>query len=41
MPVAKMTAIRNYLKAFAGSAYQNPRSICPQHQMILPRSIRG
>jgi len=36
-----MTEIRNYLKAFAGAAYQNPRSICPQHQMLLPRSIRG
>jgi len=39
--VAKMTAIRNYLKAFAGAAYQNPRSICPQHQMMLPRIIKG
>lgn len=33
--------LRRYLKAFTGSAYQNPKSICPQHQMILPRSIRG
>jgi glutaconyl-CoA decarboxylase len=39
--VAKVTAIRNYLKAFAGAAYQNPRSICPQHQMMLPRIIKG
>ena len=39
--VARMTAIRNYLKAFAGAAYQNPRSICPQHQMMLPRIIKG
>ena len=22
-------------------AWQNPKSICPQHQMILPRIIRG
>ena len=33
--------LRRYLVAFAGSAYQNPRSICPQHQMILPRVVRG
>jgi glutaconyl-CoA decarboxylase subunit alpha len=39
--VAKMTEIRSYLQAFAGAAYQNPKSICPQHQMMLPRIIRG
>ena len=39
--VVEMTAIRKYLLAFAGAAYQNPKSICPQHQMVLPRSIRG
>lgn len=39
--IAKMTDLRNYLKAFAGSVYQNPKSICPHHQMILPRVIRG
>ena len=39
--VAKMTEIRNYLAAFAGAAYQNPKSICPQHQMMLPRIIKG
>jgi glutaconyl-CoA decarboxylase len=39
--VAKMSAVRDYLKAFAGAAYQNPRSICPQHQMMLPRIIKG
>ncbi len=39
--VAKMTAIRSYLAAFAGAAYQNPKSICPQHQMMLPRIIKG
>jgi glutaconyl-CoA decarboxylase len=33
--------LRRYLTAFAGAAYQNPKSICPQHQMILPRIIRG
>ncbi|MBI5578926.1 MAG: glutaconyl-CoA decarboxylase subunit alpha [Deltaproteobacteria bacterium] len=39
--VARMTEIRSYLAAFAGAAYQNPRSICPQHQMMLPRIIKG
>ncbi len=33
--------LRRYLVAFAGGAYQNPRSICPQHQMILPHFVRG
>jgi len=27
--------------AFAGAVYQNPRSICPQHHMLLPRIIKG
>ena len=39
--VADLNEIRGYLEAFAESAYQNPRSICPQHNMILPRIIRG
>ena len=39
--VAKMSDIRRYLMAFAAAAYQNPASICPQHQMLLPRSIKG
>jgi glutaconyl-CoA decarboxylase subunit alpha len=39
--VVQMDAIRNYMVAFAGSAYQNPQSICPKHQMLLPRSIKG
>ena len=33
--------IRSYMKAFAGAVYQNPPSICPLHQMILPRIIKG
>jgi glutaconyl-CoA decarboxylase len=33
--------LRKYVVAFAGSCYQNPPSFCPQHQMILPRIIRG
>jgi glutaconyl-CoA decarboxylase len=39
--VSAMTDIRKYMAAFAGAAYQNPRSICPQHQMMLPRLIKG
>jgi glutaconyl-CoA decarboxylase len=39
--VVQMSEIRKYLLAFAGSSYQNPQSICPQHQMLLPRSIKG
>ena len=39
--IPKLTDLRGYLKAFAGCAYQNPRSICPQHQMMLPRIIKG
>ena len=38
--VATMSEIRRYMMAFAGAAYQNPRSICPHHQMLLPRSIK-
>jgi glutaconyl-CoA decarboxylase len=33
--------LRNYIQAFTGCAYQNPRSICPHHQMMLPRIIKG
>jgi len=39
--MVKMGNLRGYLEAFAGAAYQNPKSICPQHQMILPRIIKG
>jgi len=39
--IVKMTEIRGYLEAFAGAAYQNPNSICPHHQMMLPRIIKG
>ncbi|MCP4344151.1 MAG: glutaconyl-CoA decarboxylase subunit alpha [Desulfobacterales bacterium] len=39
--VIPMNEIRKYLVAFAGAAFQNPRSICPQHHMILPRIIKG
>ncbi len=39
--VVRFEAIRNYLVAFANGVYQNPRSICPQHHMMLPRLIRS
>ena len=39
--VVKMSDLRKYLIAFAGASYQNPKAICPQHQLILPRSIKG
>ena len=39
--VVELAELRNYLTAFAGAAYQNPRSICPKHQLLLPRIIKG
>ncbi len=39
--ISDLVSLRDYLVAFTGAAYQNPRSICPHHQMILPRIIRG
>lgn len=39
--VVSFPELRRYLVAFAGCAYQNPKSICAQHQMILPRIIKG
>ena len=39
--VAAVVDIRKYMTAFAGAAYQNPKSICPQHHMMLPRIIKG
>ena len=39
--IVKLKELRKYLQAFTGAAYQNPKSICPRHQMILPRIIRG
>lgn len=32
--------LRGYITAFANAVYQNPKSICAFHQMILPRAIR-
>ncbi len=39
--VVNMTDLRKYLVAFVNCVYQNPASICPQHQMMLPRIIKG
>ena len=39
--IVNLSALRGYLKAFAGAVYQNPKSICPRHQMLLPRVIKG
>jgi glutaconyl-CoA decarboxylase len=39
--VVPMTQLRRYSVAFTRSCYQNPESICPHHQMLLPRSIKG
>jgi glutaconyl-CoA decarboxylase len=33
--------LRDYMVAFANSVYQNPRSICPRHHMMLPRLIQS
>ena len=38
--IVDMPKLRNYVVAFADAAYQNPKSICPFHQMLLPRVIR-
>ncbi|MBR0172656.1 MAG: glutaconyl-CoA decarboxylase subunit alpha [Lachnospiraceae bacterium] len=38
--VVDMPKIRDYFVAFADAAYQNPKAICPFHQMLLPRIIR-
>jgi glutaconyl-CoA decarboxylase len=39
--IVALKTLRDYLAAFAGAAYQNPKSICPHHQRLLPRLIRG
>jgi glutaconyl-CoA decarboxylase len=39
--IIPMPKIRDYFIAFTRACYQNPQSICPHHQMLLPRSIRG
>jgi glutaconyl-CoA decarboxylase len=38
--IVPLPRIRDYLIAFARCCYQNPKSICPPHQMLLPRLIK-
>jgi len=38
--IVDLTEVRRYITAFAEAVYQNPRSICAFHQMLLPRVIR-
>jgi glutaconyl-CoA decarboxylase len=39
--IAALRDLRGYMQAFAGAAYQNPKSICPQHHLISPRVAKG
>lgn len=39
--IVTLRQLREYSIAFTRSYYQNPRSFCPHHQMLLPRTIRG
>ena len=39
--IVPLSDVRRYMVGFAGAVYQNPKSICPHHQMILPRIIKG
>ena len=39
--VVRYEDIRKYMVAFTNSVYQNPKSICPQHHMIIPRLIKS
>ena len=38
--IVNLPSLRAYIRAFAGAAYQNPKSVCALHQMLLPRSLR-
>ena len=38
--VVDLPMMRNYIVAFTDAVYQNPESICPFHQMLLPRTIK-
>ena len=38
--IVDLPMMRNYIVAFTDSCYQNPESICPFHQMLLPRTIK-
>lgn len=39
--VVSFAQIRKYMVAFTGCVYQNPKSFCPHHHMMLPRIIKG
>jgi glutaconyl-CoA decarboxylase len=39
--IVELPKLRNYCKAFVGSYYQNPESICAVHQLLTPRVIKG
>ncbi len=38
--IVDLPMLRNYIVAFTDAAYQNPKAICPFHQMVTPRAIR-
>ena len=38
--IVSLKELRKYICAFVSSAYQNPKSICSVHKMLLPRMIR-
>lgn len=38
--IIPLPKIRDYLVTFTRSCYQNPKSFCSQHQMMLPRLIK-
>ena len=38
--IVNLPDLRKYIQAFTGANYQNPRSITPVHQMLLPRIIK-
>ncbi len=39
--IVSLPKLRDYMVAFTQAVFQNPDSICPQHQMLLPRIIKG
>lgn len=39
--VVPLSKFRQYCLAFVSACYQNPKSITPVHQMLLPRTIKG
>jgi len=39
--MVKYDQLRDYMTAFTEAAYQNPKSLCPHHHLMLPRLIKG